>query len=88
MLDSDRELELAPVDLLEEIAPTPRAPELELRIIVGAEPQQHEVGADLGTQSVDDATAATVESVGDAKDRRELAQPLAIVVVERSEARF
>ena len=36
------QLELAVEDLLEQLPLAPRAPELELRITVGAEPQQHE----------------------------------------------
>ena len=54
----DRGFELALEHLLEQVAPAAHAPQLELGVVVGVEPQDHEVGADLDVDVVDDAPAA------------------------------
>ena len=86
MVHCDRHLELAVVDLLEEVATAARAPQLELGIVVRRESEDDQVGADLGATSSTTAAAPAIESVGDAEQCRELSEPFAVVVVQRGEA--
>ena len=74
-----RELDFAAEHLLEQVAPATRPPQREFGVTVHAQTQDHEVGADVGAHVVDDTAPAAVETVGDAEQRRELADADAIV---------
>src|SRR5258706_13975780 len=74
----DDGLELAVEDLLEQVAASPRRPELEFGVVLGADPQDHEVVGDLSRHLRDATLTAPVESVGDPQDCGEATHPLAI----------
>ena len=52
------------------------------------ETEDHEVGADIRRQILDDAAPPAIETVGDAQQRRELAQAKAILARQRREPRL